>query len=852
MLDCSDAPTCADYPACMITRRESWAQVFGCLVVLAIGAAQLGAQCFPVLRPAAGIPGLGVAGQLNACSGSALTWDPDGSGPGAPVLVVGGRFGFAGTGLVNNIATFDPATARWSALSTGTNLQVDALAVLASGELVAGGLFTAAGGVGVGHIARWDGRAFAPLGTGLDGQVTSLLALPNGDLVAAGAFTAAGSVSVNHVARWDGSSWSPLGSGLDDLVYSLARLSNGDLVAGGRFRMAGTTAVGHVARWDGSSWSPLGAGTDGTVLAVTALANGQLIAGGRFQVAGGVAASNVARWDGVSWSALGAGISGGSNIVRALRALPNGEVVVGGSFAQAGGQPAGGVARWDGSGWSTYGVGLTGAVIGLGALPDGELVAAGALLGSSTPLFLIARWDGTAWRTLGSGIDATVRALTVLPGGDLVVGGDFTQAGLAAAGHIARWDGGHLSLLGAGLDGAVHALVTMSNGDVIAGGSFAHAGGQPATGVARWDGASWHPLGAGLAGGAVRALAVHPDGRLVAGGDFVSAGGVAANHLAAWDGAQWQALAGGMNGTVRALAALPGGDVIAAGSSIARWNGISWTQLGSVNNTVYGLAMLPSGDVVAVGDFAVIGALHADNVARWDGAQWRDYGYGTMATNEGLRCAMAMPDGSLLVGGTLGRGSLMRHDGIQWTTVTQLDGAVLALTLRPQGEVLFGGDFMQVYGQLCGHLARYSTTCPASAIEVGPGCAGSAGANALTATSLAWIGAPFRAVASGLLPRTLAVGLFGMSMYDLPLQGLLPQAMPGCMLTVDTAPGSGFAARWMPTATGDVTMTVGIPSTQALVGAQFLHQVLSFGFDAAAQLQEVTVTNTLQVTIGAW
>src|SRR2546426_1145573 len=60
---------------------------------------------------------------------------------------------------------------------------------------------------------------------------------------------------------------------------------------------------------------------------------------------------------------------------------------------------------------------------------------------------------------------------------------------------------------------------------------------------------------------AVLALAV-PGNEVYAGGYFTNAGGIAADYIAKWDGSSWTALGSGMNGAVFALAVL-GGDVYA-------------------------------------------------------------------------------------------------------------------------------------------------------------------------------------------------------------------------------------------------------------------------------------------------
>jgi hypothetical protein len=131
----------------------------------------------------------------------------------------------------------------------------------------------------------------------------------------------------------------------------------------------------------------------------------------------------------------------------------------------------------------------------------------------------------------------------------------------------------------------------------------------------------------------VHALAVSGSD-LYAGGGFTTAGGSAANGIAKWDGSSWSALGSGMNGTVRALA-VSGSDLYAGGyfttaggsaaNRIAKWNGSSWTALGSgmgsgrVYSTptpaVIALAVLGS-DLYAAGEFTTAGGKVSAYAAR--------------------------------------------------------------------------------------------------------------------------------------------------------------------------------------------------------------------------------------------
>ena len=129
----------------------------------------------------------------------------------------------------------------------------------------------------------------------------------------------------------------------------------------------------------------------------------------------------------------------------------------------------------------------------------------------------------------------------------------------------------------------------------------------------------------GLNGPAID-LAVLPSGDIVVGGQFATAGGVTANRIARWDGASWSPLGSGMNGDVFTLEVLPNGDLVAGGdfttaggvtvNRIARWDGTSWAPFGSgMNGSVFGLVVLPNGDLVACGSFTTAGGVTENRIA---------------------------------------------------------------------------------------------------------------------------------------------------------------------------------------------------------------------------------------------
>src|SRR5437867_3808936 len=168
-------------------------------------------------------------------------------------------------------------------------------------------------------------------------------------------------------------------------------------------------------------------------------------------------------------------------------------------------------------------------------------------------------------------MNGVVYALAV-SGSDLYAGGYFTAAGGGAATNIAKWNGSSWSALGSGIGGSVYALA-VSGSDLYAGGYFTAAGGSSANRIAKWNGSSWSALGSGLGrppGYPVYVYALVVSGSdLYAGGQFTTAGGSAASSIAKWNGSSWSALGSGIGGGVYGSAvyalAVSGSDLYAGG-----------------------------------------------------------------------------------------------------------------------------------------------------------------------------------------------------------------------------------------------------------------------------------------------
>ncbi|MFD2720828.1 hypothetical protein ACFST9_19055 [Hymenobacter monticola] len=682
-------------------------------------------------------------------------------------LYVGGSFTAVGGLKASYVAKWNGSA--WSSLGTGmanggAESTVMALAVAANGEVYAGGDFAQAGGTAASNVAKWNGTAWGSLGTGtsngVNGSVSALAIAGNGDVLVGGDFTQAGGRAAGHVARWNGNAWSTLGTGgfngVDTGVLALAVAGNGDVYVGGYPRTAGGMTINNVAKWNGTAWSSLNGGVNGDVKVLVVAGNGELYAGGTFSRAGGTAASNVARWNGSAWSSLGTGTSNGVNgSVLALAVAGNGGVYVGGGFSQAGGAAAGHVARWNGTDWSTLGTaaanGANGDVFALKLGSNGDVYMGGDFTqaGGAATSFL-ARWNGAAWSTLGgatisNGLNRQINALAVAANGDVYVGGYFTQAGGGAANYIAKWNGSAWNSLGSGsangLNGEVSALVVGSNGDVYVGGSFTQAGGLPANYIARWNGSAWSSVGAGPSNGVnyfVRALAVAGNGDLYVGGNFSQAGGVTANNVARWNGATWSSLGtGGANGVdvgVMALAVVGNSEVYVGGyftqaggmaaNYIAKWNGTTWSSLGTgLNSSVLGLAVAGNGNVYVGGSFTQAGGVPANRVARWDGTIWNSLGTGSAnGVNSYVGALATASNGDVYVGssymsqaGGIAANQVAKWDGTAWSALgTGLNRQVYALATGPTGRVYVGGDFTTTGdgSKLMARFAIYDPNAP--------------------------------------------------------------------------------------------------------------------------------------------
>ena len=234
---------------------------------------------------------------------------------------------------------------------------------------------------------------------------------------------------------------------------------------------------------------------------------------------------------------------------------------------------------------------------------------------------------------------------------------------------------------------------------------------------------NWISLG-GLPGAnnSVYAAVADGGGNLYIGGDFTIVGDVMANRVAKWNGSTWSALGSGMNSTVYALA-LSGSDLYAGGrfttaggsaaNYIAKWNGSTWSALGSgmwgFTPCVSALAVSGS-DLYAGGDFTVAGGSTADYIAKWNGSAWSALGAGM----SDQVYALAVSGSTLYAGGnfTTQRGGpanyIAQWNGSEWSALgAELNDRVLALAVSGS-DLYAGGGFTMAGGSAANYIAKWN------------------------------------------------------------------------------------------------------------------------------------------------
>ncbi len=584
--------------------------------------------------------------------------------------------------------------------------------VIYQGELYTGGSFTAFNGdTDYKYLARWDGADWHAVPIDLPASVFKMI-VHNDTLYIA---------TTRIVYAYDGDQLQQIGGQFNTNVLSII-VYDGDLIAAGSFssNLGSPGALNRIARWDGTNWQPLGDGFNFPVRNLLEY-NGDLIAGGQFTESNGLPLNRIARWDGNEWSPLGAGFN--SNVFALIEY--DGELIAGGQFAESNGVSLNRMAQWDGEAWINFTAGFNNTVWTL-ELIDTTLYAGGVFIESdTTPLRKIARLVNGEWQSIDNEVgvfdDTPTAVMTITSFNDqLFIGGGFFSPNsplrYAAILLESGWEyPGQFTTGGLGFNNRIEAL-TSYNGNLIAGGSFTLAGDVPADRIALKQDNEWQTIGDNYPGVLVYDFETFEDDLIVGG---VNPFNIFNTHVLRWDGITWSQVGSPFNNFVYAVYAYDG-NLYAGGSfteigtneinRVSMWNGTSWQPLAEgLNGMVFSLVEY-DGHLIAGGAFAESNGLPLSGIARWTGTEWQPLGDGL----NGQVRALTIFEGDLIAGGffTESNGTVLnriaRWNGTTWEPIGDgFNSGVYTLSVF-DGELITGGIFSQAGGTQANGLARWS------------------------------------------------------------------------------------------------------------------------------------------------
>jgi hypothetical protein len=211
--------------------------------------------------------------------------------------------------------------------------------------------------------------------------------------------------------------------------------------------------------------------------------------------------------------------------------------------------------------------------------------------------------------------------------------------------------------------------------------------------------------------GWTRTIAVDGAGNVYVGGTFGAAGNTLVNNIAKWDGTTWSSLGTGLNGSVAGIA-ISGTDVYVGGSfttaggiaanGVAKWNGSVWSPVGSgPGHSVEDLAISASG--IYVGGSAAAPD-YKGVVSFWNGSTWAILG----TQFEGGITDVAVSGSNIFASRQFARG-IFKWSGSTWIDISP-GSNVSAVDLAASGPDLYiaGYQYMGPTQGEAGYVARWN------------------------------------------------------------------------------------------------------------------------------------------------
>lgn len=176
--------------------------------------------------------------------------------------------------------------------------------------------------------------------------------------------------------------------------------------------------------------------------------------------------------------------------------------------------------------------------------------------------------------------------------------------------------------------------------------------------------------------------------------------GAPATGIAKWDGVSWSALGTGISavgpGAGVSCMAIINSELYAGGAftnaggvsanHVAKWNGTSWSALGAGTNgwSVSCLAVYKN-NLYAAGNFTTAGGVSTTGIAKWSGSAWSAVGAGLSGIS-----ALAVYNGELYIGSSSG---LYTWDG---TSLSNLSSVTITRFTTHNTELYASGNFSSI------------------------------------------------------------------------------------------------------------------------------------------------------------
>jgi hypothetical protein len=152
-------------------------------------------------------------------------------------------------------------------------------------------------------------------------------------------------------------------------------------------------------------------------------------------------------------------------------------------------------------------------------------------------------------------------------------------------------------------------------------------------------------------------------------------------------------------------------------NNIARWDGAQWLSLGGgTNGPVYACAELSNGHMVVGGAFTTAGGMPAPGIAIWNGSGWE--ALLSDAESQQVFHLTVLSDGSLLVSGRFRLTSsrvedrMARWNGGHWTFLSgNIPPHPRAVYASPDDSFSIGGAFRTVGEHISSHFAHFESAC---------------------------------------------------------------------------------------------------------------------------------------------